>query len=219
MGIYISGHPLEDYLPMLKKNATASSLDFMLPDDEDAEKADDEDAVKTARIPDGKYVTIGGLVSEKTPHFTKNNQAMAFVTIEDMTGTVEIIFFPKTYEKYRDLLNEDEKLLVRGRASVEENKPAKLIAESVVPFEKVPSTLWVNFPDKAAYDTNVKPLADTISKYPGETHLFIYLSAEKARKDFTPQGGVQLSPGLIEDLKKTYGESKVFVSPGRAVFS
>ena len=219
MGIYISGHPLEDYLPMLKKNATASSLDFILPDDEDAEKADDEDAVKTARIPDGKYVTIGGLVSEKTPHFTKNNQAMAFVTIEDMTGTVEIIFFPKTYEKYRDLLNEDEKLLVRGRASVEENKPAKLIAESVVPFEKVPSTLWVNFPDKAAYDTNVKPLADTISKYPGETHLFIYLSAEKARKDFTPQGGVQLSPGLIEDLKKTYGESKVFVSPGRAVFS
>ena len=219
MGIYISGHPLEDYVPMMKKNVTASSLDFMLPEDGESEEGAEDEDVRVAKIPDGKYVTIGGLIAERTNHFTKNNQAMAFVTIEDMTGTVEIIFFPKTFEKYRDLLNEDERILVRGRTSVEENKPAKLIAESVVRFDDVPQTLWVNFPDMASYENNINPLNSLISPYPGNTHLWIYISDGKLRKDFTPHGGVQLSAGLVDDLKAAYGEKCVFVSPGKAVFA
>ena len=216
MGIYISGHPLEDDLPMLKKNVTATSLDFMLP--EEGSEEGEEEGERVAKIADNRFVTVGGVISERTNHFTKTNQPMAFVTIEDMTGTIEIIFFPKTFERYRDMLNEDEKILIRGRSSVEENKDAKLIAESAMRFADVPSTLWVNFSDRAAYDAGEGQLLDLVRKFPGDHRVMVYLSTEKQRKDLLPGGGVALSAGILDDLCGLFGKEHIYVSPGRAVF-
>ena len=211
LGIYISGHPLDDYKLLMKKNCTASSLDFMLPGGEDS--AGDEDNDRRAPIEDKKLFTIGGIVVDKVSHFTKSNQQMAFVTIEDMTGTVETIFFPKTFERCRDLLNNDEKLLIRGRSSVEENKDAKLLVEDCVRFSDVPSVLWVNFKDKDEYEKKGGKLLMMLKDHPGKDKAMIRLSGEKLVKSALSKGeGVTVSAGLIDDLKKEFSDENVFIT-------
>ena len=215
LGIYISGHPLDDFKSLMKKNCTASSLDFMLKEGE--EKEGDEDNDRRATIEDKKLFTVGGIVVDKVSHFTKQNQQMAFVTIEDMTGTIETIFFPKTFERYKDMLNTDEKLLIRGRSSVEENKDAKLLVEECVRFQDVPSVLWVNFPDKDSYEDKGSKLLMMLKEHPGKERAMIRLSSEKLVKNALSSGeGVTISPALIEDLKKEFSDENVFVSFDKA---
>ncbi|MBO4799920.1 MAG: DNA polymerase III subunit alpha, partial [Lachnospiraceae bacterium] len=117
-GLYVSGHPLEDDEEKIKKIATASSLDFAI-----------NEETGVASIKDGERVVIGGIISDIVIKFTKNNQRMAFVTLEDMTGTVEVIVFPKDFEQYAGLIEMEKKVFVKGRASVEEEKDGKVICE------------------------------------------------------------------------------------------
>ena len=98
LGIYLSGHPLEKYAATLKKNITANAIDFVLEEESGAVK-----------IEDNAHVVIGGMIATKTIKFTKYNQAMAFITIEDLTGTVEVIIFPRDYERYQRYLQDDAK--------------------------------------------------------------------------------------------------------------
>ena len=139
LGVYISGHPLEEYLDVMDKNVTARSDEFVV-----------DEEIGMAKIPDGREVVIGGMITEKTVKYTKNNQAMAFVTLEDLVGSVEVIVFPRDYEKYRDLLVEDNKVFIQGRTSVEEEKDAKLICREVHGFDEGRKELWIQFPDKEA---------------------------------------------------------------------
>ena len=147
LGVYISGHPLEEYLDVMDKNVTARSDEFVV-----------DEEIGMAKIPDGREVVIGGMITEKTVKYTKNNQAMAFVTLEDLVGSVEVIVFPRDYEKYRDLLVEDNKVFIQGRTSVEEEKDAKLICREVHSFDEGRKELWIQFPDKEAYDRQQEEL-------------------------------------------------------------
>ncbi|MBQ6258289.1 MAG: DNA polymerase III subunit alpha [Lachnospiraceae bacterium] len=211
LGIYISGHPLDDYKSLMKKNCTASSLDFMLPGGAESEENNDKDL--RAAIEDKKIFTVGGIVVDKVSHFTKSNQQMAFVTIEDMTGTIEAIFFPKTFEKYKDMLGNDEKLLIRGRSSVEENKDAKILVEECVRFSDVPQVLWVNFRDKEEYGEREEKLLSILREHPGRDKAMIRLSGEKlVKRAFSDGSGVTVSEGLTEELKKEFSDENVFVS-------
>ena len=215
LGIYISGHPLDDYKSLMKKNCTASSLDFMLPATDEKEGEEDND--RRAPIEDKKLFTVGGIVTDKVSHFTKSNQQMAFVTIEDMTGTIETIFFPKTFERYKDMLGNDEKLLIRGRSSVEENKDAKLLVEECIRFSDVPSVLWVNFKDKDEYEKKGEKLLSILKDRPGNERVMIRLASEKLVKNaLSSKEGVTISPALIEDLKKEFSDENVFVSFDKA---
>ncbi len=215
LGIYISGHPLDDYKSLMKKNCTASSLDFMLPATDEKEGEEDND--RRAPIEDKKLFTVGGIVTDKVGHFTKSNQQMAFVTIEDMTGTIETIFFPKTFERYKDMLGNDEKLLIRGRSSVEENKDAKLLVEECIRFSDVPSVLWVNFKDKDEYEKKGEKLLSILKDRPGNERVMIRLASEKLVKNaLSSKEGVTISPALIEDLKKEFSDENVFVSFDKA---
>ena len=120
LGIYLSGHPLEEYEEKWRKNISAVTADFMLDEETNAVK-----------IKDNQSVVIGGIITEKTIKYTKQNKAMAFITVEDLFGTVEVIIFPRDYEKYSRYLNEDEKVFVAGHANVEEDKNGKLICEKI----------------------------------------------------------------------------------------
>ncbi len=123
LGIYLSGHPLEEYEARWKKNITAVTTDFLVDEETGA-----------AKLTDNQSVTVGGMITGKTVKYTRNNQTMAFLTLEDLFGTVEVIVFPRDYERYHALLNDDEKIFVRGHVSIEEDKDGKLICERIHSF-------------------------------------------------------------------------------------
>lgn len=124
LGVYISGHPLEEYEEKWRKSISATTLDFQL----------DEETGRT-KVRDGSREIIGGMITSKMIKYTKKNQTMAFITVEDLLGTVEVVIFPQSYEKSQQYLQEDSKVFVRGRVSEEDDNASKLICEEVIPFD------------------------------------------------------------------------------------
>ena len=134
---------------------------------------------------------------------------MAFVTLEDLTGSVEVLVFPKDYEKKREYLNVDEKIFIRGRASIGEEPVGKLICEQVLPFAMVPRELWLKYPDKETYLTGEKELLDTLRMSEGNDTVVIYLEKERAKKVLPKNWNVKADLPLLETLQSRLGESNV----------
>ncbi|MDE5965819.1 MAG: DNA polymerase III subunit alpha [Lachnospiraceae bacterium] len=199
LGIYISGHPLEEDMELLKANVTASSLDFAI--DEET----DEAAVK-----DQETYTIGGMISNITVKLTKNNQNMAFVSLEDLYGSVELVVFPKDYEKYRYMLANDKKILVTGRASVTEAE-AKLILGRLVPFEDIVRRIWIQCENKPAYLEKEEKLMTLLDSARGSHMVTVYLKSEKATKNLSAKGA-DMSPPFMAALKELFGEENIKVT-------
>ena len=199
LGVYISGHPLEDYIGLIEKNTTASSLDFLI--DEETQRA---------KVRDGLTYTIGGMVAGKTVKLTKNNQNMAFLSLEDLFGTEEVIIFPRDYTRYREYLEEDQKLLIRGRASVSEEE-GKLICEQVIPFDQVPKELWIQFSSIEEYQIQSGVLVEILEQNSGTTPVVIYCRREKARKRLDKMHHIQLNNSLIFSLYDKFDEANVKV--------
>lgn len=134
---------------------------------------------------------------------------MAFITLEDLYGSVEVIVFPKDYEKYSNYLMEDKKIFVEGRASVEEDKDGKLILERLVSFDDIPRKLWIQFADKAAYDARAGELEALIGATEGKDHVIVYLEKERAGKDLAPQYTILANHELILSLSEAFGAENV----------
>ncbi|MFT4106297.1 MAG: DNA polymerase III subunit alpha [Lacrimispora sp.] len=198
LGIYLSGHPMEAYESTWRNNITAVSVDFMV--DEETEKAN---------VADGSYVTIGGMITAKTVKTTRNNKMMAFITLEDLAGSVEVIVFPKDYESKRELFVEDSKVFIQGRASIGEDPVGKLICERVVPFSLLPKELWLKFPDKEAYMAVEKEIFEDLKESEGHDSVIIYLEKERAKKVLPSNRNVEASGILIDTLIKKLGEKNV----------
>lgn len=198
LGIYVSGHPLEDYRAMWQKNISATTGDFLLDPDTD-----------TVKIKDGARVVIGGMIVGKTVKYTKNNKAMAFINVEDLFGDVEVIVFPKDYEKYGSMLTEDAKIFVEGRTSVEEDKNGKLIAERIKSFSDVSRSLWVKFKDMDEYVAREKELLEILSPSEGRDHVIVYIEKERQRKDLAPAYVVKADNGLLEALTEKFGAENI----------
>ena len=199
LGVYISGHPLEEDEESLRKNTTATSLDFIV--DEETE---------SAKVRDGLTYTIGGMVAGKTVKLTKNNQNMAFISLEDLFGTVEVIVFPRDYTRYRDLLVEDNKLFIRGRASVSE-EAGKLVCEQVIPFDQVPKELWLQFSSIEEYQERAREITEILDTNSGTTPVVIYCRQEKARKRLDKMHHIHLNNSLIFSLSDKLGEANIKV--------
>ena len=165
LGIYVSGHPLEDDLDKIKKNVSAHAADFIR--DEESGKVNVEDHAKA---------TIGGMVAGKNIKFTRNNQTMAFLTIEDLTGSVEVIVFPKDYERYSRYLEEDAKVFVTGRVDIGDERNGKLICERIVPFSETRREVWLQFPTMEAYVKKEEELFDLLRDSDGGDEVIIFLS-------------------------------------------
>ncbi|MCR5723353.1 MAG: DNA polymerase III subunit alpha [Lachnospiraceae bacterium] len=201
LGIYVSGHPLEDFRNILMKNTTATAADFVLDPETD-----------TVKINDGERVVIGGMITGKTIKYTKTNKPMAFITLEDLYGTVEVIVFPKDYEKYASMLTEDKKIFVEGRSSVEEDKDAKLICERIKSFDDIPKKLWVQFADMKAFEEGYQKLIKILDTSDGRDHVWVYVAAENKRKDLGPGYTVNATPALSEALSEAFGQDNVRIT-------
>ena len=198
LGIYLSGHPLERYRNMMEKMISAKTSDFQ-PDDETG----------IPEVYDNQKVIVGGMITDKNIKYTKNNKVMAFLTVEDLVGTVEVVVFPRDYEKCQMFLNEDARLFIQGRVSAEDDKASKLILEKVRLFDDMPRELWLQFESREEYAKAETGLVDDLMESRGNSTVVIYLKDVKAMKKLPPAYQVHIEDSWLERMCKKYGSSNV----------
>lgn len=199
IGIYVSGHPMEEYRELWEKNVTAKTSDFVV----------DEDG-KTV-VEDNSNVVIGGMITSKKVKTTKTNQLMAFITIEDLVGTVEVLVFPKIYEKNRPAFTEENKVFVRGRASIGDDPVGKLICEEVIPFTDIPNELWLQFENQTFYESHIDDVMAALRDSDGKDRVIMYLKEERKMRRLSENWAVLAGPDLLGRLYRILGEKNVKV--------
>ena len=198
LGIYVSGHPLEENEEMWRRCISNTTADFYL----------DEETNETV-VKDNESVIIGGMIADKKIKYTKNDKIMAFLTLEDLVGTVEVIVFPRDYEKNSAKLVEDNKVFIKGRVSLEEERDGKLICERIIAFDEVPGTLWIKFKTKEAYEQAEAELMETLALSDGRDKVVIYVEDIKAMKKLPPNKSVHADKVLCDKLASLYGKENV----------
>lgn len=159
--------------PVPDKKCTAVSSDFYV-----------EERTEEARVKDNERVTIGGMITSKSVKSTKNNQLMAYITMEDLVGAVEVIIFPRDYERYQKYLSVDQKVYIRGRVSALEEQQAKLICENMIPFDEVTKEIWIKFDSKEAYMQREQELYGMLDGEDGNDGLLFSVPERGLSKDW-----------------------------------
>ncbi len=204
LGVYVSGHPLEEDEKLWSRMITNRTSDFKYEESEEGEAV--------AKITDGAKTVIGGMIESKTVKYTKNNRIMAFVTIEDLVGTVEVIVWPDDYEKNSAYLNEDSKVFIEGRISAEEDKDAKVICNKIIPFDKVPKKLWIRFNTSAEYQAAQEDINKIIADSDGKDIIVIYVKETDERIRLPQNMSVCADTELVSKLSDKYGSDNVKVT-------
>jgi len=211
LGVYISGHPLESYLSLLKKYATKITTDFYREESAEGEKGVGPADDGSIKVRDDERVTIGGMITEKRVKYTKSNQMMAYVMLEDLVGSVEVIMFPKAFEKYSAKVAEDAKVFISGRVQIEDEKDAKLICESVESFTDKPRKLWIKLRNKEEHDALEVEIRQLLSDSDGRDEVVIYLAEEKQMKSLGRSLTVNAEGLLLDKLKEKLGDESIVV--------
>ena len=198
LGFYISGHPLEEYEEQWKRGISHVTTDFLPPEEGELPK-----------VHDGERATVGGMITTKTMKATKTNKMMAFITIEDLVGTVEVIVFPRDYEKIGKMLNVDDKVFVSGRISAEEDRASKMILESIRPFSEPKKELWIQFTDVEEFKRREPELLSTIMDSEGSDSVIIYVKKEKMKKVLPASRNIKITDELLGRLYQMFGEKNV----------
>ncbi|MCI6920660.1 MAG: DNA polymerase III subunit alpha [Lachnospiraceae bacterium] len=201
LGIYVSGHPLEEFEDLWRRGITNTTADFVL----------EEESGET-RVRDNASCTIGGIISNKKIKYTKNDKIMAFLQIEDLVGTVEVIVFPRDYEKNSMKLLEDNKVFIKGHVSLEEDRDGKVICEGITAFDEIPKKLWIKFPTMEAYQASFNELLQTLQTSDGHDSVVIYIEEAKAMKKLPPSCSVQAGEELKAQLCAKYGEDNIKIA-------
>ena len=199
LGIYVSGHPMEAYQELWQKNVTARTSDFIV--DEDGHTV----------VEDNSMVVVGGMITAKKVKTTRTSQLMAFVSLEDMVGTVEALVFPKIYEKNKQYLTEDSKVFLRGRASIGDDPVGKLVCEEVIPFSAIPNELWLQFEDQEFYERTVDSVMAVLRESEGKDRVVMYLKKERKLRRLSPSWAIDAQGRLLEELYTLLGEKNVKV--------
>ena len=200
LGVYISGHPLEEYEERWRKNITARTVDFQI-----------DEELGTSKAGDGEIAVIGGIITNKTVKYTRNNKVMAFLTIEDLVGTVEVVVFPNDYEKNVQKMEEDSKVFIRGKVQGDADKASKLICEKIYSFDDVPKELWVQFETKENYLTEENKFLKLLSGSRGTDRVIIYVRTPKSIKYLGIEKSVKINETLLGKLYEKYGMDNVKV--------
>ncbi len=198
LGIYVSGHPLEEWEDLWKKGITNTTADFVL------EEGADEPAVR-----DNATAVIGGMIADKRIKYTKSDKVMAFLQVEDLLGIVEVVVFPRDYERNSQKLVEENKVFVRGRVSLEEDKDGKLICERITAFDEIPRKLWIKFKDKEDYQQGEEELLFLLADSDGNDSVVIYIESLKAMKKLPPNRNVCADEELEQKLGARYGKDNI----------
>nr|MCR5100486.1 DNA polymerase III subunit alpha [Butyrivibrio sp.] len=198
LGIYISGHPLEEYHGIWKKHITKQTIDFYLDEESGA-----------PLVKDGEQVTIGGIIREKKIKYTKQDKVMCFLTLEDLVGSVEVIVFPKAYEANAGRLNEDAKVFIQGRVSVEEDRDAKLMASRIQLFDEVPKNIWVQFENMKQFEEKEPKLMSIMETSKGSDMITVYLKDTKQIKKYPTKFGVKGNEQFMTLLENEFGKDNI----------
>ena len=196
IGSYVSGHPLDEYVEKMQRQVTARSMDFV------------RDEEGNTGIESEKNAILGGIITNVNTKITKRGQYMAFITLEDLYGTVEIVVFPKVYDRCRAFLKEDSKVYVLGRTDIPDEGDGKLIADRIVDFNEMVKQLHIQYANMDEYMANYKELAE-FSETHGEDSVIVYLKEEKQRKIAFTQCNLREKMTKIDELIEKYGEGNV----------
>lgn len=232
LGVYISGHPLGKYVDLLQKNCTAQSLDFAGDSEDDAELDDAGTDEKDRKIQDGAVYVVGGIITDVSVKLTRNNQNMAYVTLEDLVGQIDIVVFPRDFEKHREQLRVDNRVFVRGRADVGE-KDSKIILSDLVAFDNVTNgvvefasqrswgakkkpvksnkQLWVLFDDMNEYVKNEAEFMSILEEHRGNCPVYVQLKATRQMKSMGRGFCVDENSGILYSLQMEYGKDRVLL--------
>lgn len=216
LGIYLSGHPLSEYQEELSKYITASSIDFM--------EILDEEVETEKKLTDGENVSIGGILVNKTIKYTRSNKAMAFITVEDLYGSVEVILFPDMYDKFSNILSIETVVYIKGRVNIQEDSNSKLIASKIIIYEDLiiqnnkstnliknnKSTLWLKITEDKE-ENILENISTILNNYKGNTEIIIYTQKDKKRFKASKNLCVTISNELIIELKILLGENCVAI--------
>ena len=202
LGVYISGHPLAEYKDVLENMTTTLDLQSLNHIDEEAISSD-------IYLNDGARVQIGGIVVEHKRKATRNNNMMAFVTLEDLYGTVEIIVFPTVYKKYSKLLELDKTVIVDGKISLKEEEEPKIICDSVRPLARKQSKkLYLKISKGSSVDIG-SDICTVLQKYRGNIPVYLYIEDTNEKKLAHREFWVDENNELISELSNVLGKECV----------
>ena len=200
LGVYISGHPLDEYKALWEKNITNMCSDF---------ERDDETG--QAKVNDAEKVIAGGIISGIKVKMTRNGKSMAYFDLDDLGGHVEVVVFPRPYMDYRKDITEDNKVFVCGAVDLRDEENGKLLCNKIIPFSSIPRDCWIKFPDKQTYLDSEKQLYNIIKDSDGNDLVIVYCEAEKARKILPASMSINADAGTLEKLRQAFGEKNVKV--------
>lgn len=198
LGVYVSGHPLDEYAELWKRHISAVTTDFEI----------DEESGET-KVKDQERVTVGGMIMGKTVKTTKTGQLMAFLTLEDLVGTVEVVVFPRDYNTYRSVIDSNDKIFVTGRVNANADENGKLICEKITGFDSVPRRLWIRFTNMQEYSEKKEQLEQLLAPCDGHDKVIIYCAQEKSKKVLPDSQNVKIDAGLLEQLQNAFGKENV----------
>ncbi|MGJ7045683.1 DNA polymerase III subunit alpha [Thermoanaerobacterium thermosulfurigenes] len=194
MGLYISGHPLDEYQDDIRRIANCTTRDL---------KNSDDSFVKKSAFDDQDVVLVG-IVESKKIKFTKNNNMMAFVNLADLYGTIEVIVFPAVYERYSKFLSEDLPVIIKGKVSLREDEEPKILCDEVEPLtHRIREKLWLNVKEQK----DVEKIKGILTKYKGNIPVFIRYENKNlaAQKDLWVNGANE----LLDELASVLGKENV----------
>ena len=201
LGIYVSGHPLSSYEEDLRRKTSCSSIDFML------ETREEKGSVK-----DNQSVIIGGLISKVTKKYTRNNNQMAFISIEDMQGVVEVVVFPNVYEKFAHIIKEENVVIINGRANISDEEDGKIICEGIKDINDNEKS-WFSIGIIIGKTNNIKTedIIPILSKYQGSCPVYIkdVVSGNTFKAD--RRYWVSPSDSLVNELKSMLGDDCIAI--------
>lgn len=198
MGVYVSGHPMDEYAGLWEKNVTAKTTDFLV----------DEETGR-AVVNDGDFVTIGGIITDKIVKATRTGNMMAFLTVEDMLGSVEVLVFSRQFEERREAYQEGTKAFFQGQVSIGDDPVGKLRLNKMITFDELPRELWLQFADKAAFDAGQSQVLDLLRTSEGTDTVVIWLAKERGKKVLPANWRVKADSDLMGRLSLLLGEKNV----------
>ncbi len=216
IGIYLSGHPLDAYKDLLAEKTTASSYEFLW-----------DEETGSFRVKDKVRYTLGGIIESVSVKTTKRGDSMAFLTIEDMMGEVEVIVFPREYMRYRDMLVTDSKVFVTGNASVSDEE-CKLILSELHTFAEIAEdreaerkTLWIKFADEASYEADESTLFSILGGHAGRSIVKVALPPADGEENYRVKRlpndkRVRITEELVTKLEKAFGGENISVTERKA---
>lgn len=207
-GLYLSGHPMDEYRKQVQKYGAVPISAVMTADEE----------AGSSQYGDGAQVTLAGVAASVRTKTTKNNSMMAYVMLEDATGSIELLVFSRVLSESGAYLKANVPIVVTGRVSIRDEKSPQLMVDRVAPLsgQRQPAAatgenqvLWIKLPDSGQSFTWLKKL---LGMFPGDLEMIVYL-ADSGRR--LKSHGL-LHEALLAELRETLGEKNVVLKEKRA---